>query len=111
MAAIFKRAADKVNPVHKYQIVELDVKPDPGPAKPDMVSAPPHYTRLSPQPMEVIRDWALNFPRGSAVKYIARAPFKGNEIEDLNKAINFLKWEVVCLEVAAKAKAEAEKLK
>lgn len=68
--------------------------------KPDMVEAPAHYTRLSPQPIEVIEAWDLNFFRGSALKYMARAGFKnGTEAKvDLQKAISFLQREVDRLE-------------
>lgn len=45
------------------------------------------------EPIDVIRDWNLNFNLGNAVKYIARLGRKGtrgNMIEDLNKAIDYL---------------------
>jgi len=40
----------------------------------------------------------LNFARGSAVKYIARAGKKDDEIEDLKKAIDFLQRELKYLD-------------
>jgi len=55
---------------------------------------PPHYTRLSPQPIDVIRAWDLNWCRGSALKYIARAGHKGPEDVDLRKAIRCLELEL-----------------
>jgi len=59
-----------------------------------LISAPPHYSRLSPEPIDVINAWKLNFNRGNAIKYIARAGHKDNEIQDLEKAIYYLQDEV-----------------
>lgn len=53
-------------------------------------SSPDHYSRLSPQPIEVIEAWGLDFEMGSALKYIARAGHKEDELRDLRKAIWFL---------------------
>ena len=64
----------------------------------DPVLSPPHYTRLNPQPMDVIRAWDLNWCRGSALKYIARAGHKGPEEIDLKKAIRCLQLELERLE-------------
>lgn len=68
--------------------------------KPDMVNAPAHYTRLDPQPIEVIEAWDLDFFMGSALKYIARAGFKDgvDKVEDLEKAISFIKRRVLALQ-------------
>lgn len=52
------------------------------------------------EPIDVINDWELNFNLGSAVKYIARCGRKGDfldTIDDLNKAIDYLKYEMECL--------------
>jgi hypothetical protein len=64
--------------------------------KPDMVEAPVHYTRLSPQPIEVIEAWDLDFFTGSAIKYLARAGHKaGADAKlDLQKAISFIQRKV-----------------
>jgi len=50
---------------------------------------PKHYD-FKIQPLDVIDDWNLDFYRGNAVKYIARAGRKGSAIEDINKAIHYL---------------------
>ena len=63
----------------------------------DAIRSPAHYARLSPQPRDVIAAWGLNFNRGSALKYIARAGNKGDEVEDLEKAIECLRHEVEML--------------
>jgi hypothetical protein len=52
----------------------------------DPVNHPSHYTFGKIEVIEVIEDWNLDYNRGNAVKYIARAPHKGNELEDLKKA-------------------------
>lgn len=68
--------------------------------KPDMVDAPAHYTRLDPEPIEVIEKWGMDFFTGSALKYIARAGFKEGQsaVTDLRKAISFLNRKVLSLE-------------
>ena len=65
------------------------------------VSHPSHYNQ-GIEPIEVIESWDLNFSLGNAIKYILRSPYKGKQIEDLEKArwyidreINRLKGEMV----------------
>lgn len=62
----------------------------------DMVESPPHYSRLSPQPIEVIVAWGLGYLRGTALKYLARAGFKegADQVEDLRKAVSFINREI-----------------
>jgi hypothetical protein len=59
---------------------------------PDMVNNPPHYTRLSPQPIDVIESWGLGFNEGQVLKYVARAGHKEgiDHGEDLKKARYYL---------------------
>lgn len=59
----------------------------------DMVNHPSHYQH-GIEPIEFIESHNLNFCLGSAVKYIARAPYKGTELEDLKKAKWFLEREI-----------------
>lgn len=54
----------------------------------DPVNHPSHYTFSSIETIEVIEAWSLGYHLGNCVKYIARAPHKGNYLEDLKKA----KW-------------------
>ena len=64
----------------------------------DPVNHPSHYTAY---PVEVIRLTAwMNFCRGNAVKYIARAGLKDpdKEIEDLKKAAWYINYEIDRLE-------------
>ena len=46
--------------------------------------------------IEVIEDWDLGFHDGKAVECILRAKFKGQEIQDLEKALwyldRYIKW-------------------
>lgn len=60
----------------------------------DMVNHPPHYVGHGIEPIEFIESHNLNFCLGSAVKYIARAPYKGKELEDLAKAKWFIEREI-----------------
>lgn len=59
------------------------------------VKSPLHYTAgRKYEPKDVIRDWRLNFNLGSALKYIARAGRKGDIVEDLEKAREYLAFEI-----------------
>lgn len=77
--------------------VKLGAKVNP---PPNMIAHPPHYTFGKIEVIEAIEDWKLNFTKGNAVKYIARAGRKNpaKEIEDLKKAIWYLTREIECLE-------------
>ena len=57
----------------------------------DTINNPAHYTQgREIEPLNVIEDWELDFYLGNALKYIARAGRKENEIEDLKKAVFYL---------------------
>lgn len=62
-------------------------------------TSPHHYSRLKPEPIDVIRSWGLLFNLGNAVKYIVRAGFKPgvDAVTDLRKAITYLEHEVKTL--------------
>ena len=62
----------------------------------DPVTHPAHYTFGNYEVIDVINDWKLNFNRGNAIKYIARAGKKNpdKEIEDLEKAVFYLQDEI-----------------
>lgn len=84
----------------QYEYEYGDLPKDPGPTeigltKYDNVSRPKHYT--SYKGLEVIDlTEQLNFNRGNAVKYTARAGLKNpaQEVEDLRKAIWYLEREI-----------------
>lgn len=50
------------------------------------VNHPDHYNQGTVEIIDLIELLEMNFHLGSAFKYIARAPFKEKEIEDLEKA-------------------------
>lgn len=59
--------------------------------KRDEVNHPNHYNAGRIEVIEVIEDQNLDFHRGNAIKYILRAPHKGTEIKDYEKAIWYLR--------------------
>ena len=67
--------------------------------KPDLVHHPAHYCYSKYEPKDVIRAWGLNFNLGSAVKYIARAGRKDDILQELNKAKQFLEFEIEAIEL------------
>lgn len=74
----------------------------------DAVNHPSHYTQYPVEVIELTRH--MSFDRGNAVKYIARAGFKGGpekELEDIDKAIWYLKddREQVAKKLAAQKEA------
>ena len=68
--------------------------------KDDPVNHPSHYTDGKIEVIDFIEDKGLNFHRGNAVKYIARAgkKDKNKEIEDLKKAVWYINREIKRLE-------------
>lgn len=66
--------------------------------KPETVNHPRHYNMGTFEVIDVIEDWQLDFNLGNAIKYIARAPHKGNQLEDLKKAMWYLDREIKRLE-------------
>lgn len=59
-------------------------------------SHPDHYKNLNPEPIDVIKNWDLNFNLGNVVKYVSRAGKKEGEsaLDDLGKAIYYLQKEI-----------------
>ena len=56
---------------------------------------PQHYqSKGKKDVIDFCKDYDLNFNRGNIVKYIARAGRKGNEMEDLTKAYDYLTREL-----------------
>jgi hypothetical protein len=57
----------------------------------DMVNHPNHYNMTKYEVIEVLDEWFPNDPLvWQVVKYLARAKYKGNELEDLKKAQFYL---------------------
>lgn len=63
----------------------------------DDVKRPSHYCFSETEPRTAIRDWGLNFNLGSAVKYIVRAGRKDDAVKDLEKAKQFIDFEIEAL--------------
>ena len=74
------------------------------------VSHPPHYNSGKIEVIEFVEDQKLNFSRGNAVKYIARAGKKdpAKEIQDLEKAAWYINREVELLK-ATKENRDAKR--
>jgi hypothetical protein len=78
---------DKFQPKERTEI-KVDTE-----NKADMVYHPSHYQH-GIEPIEFIESHNLNFNLGSVIKYIARAPYKGTELQDLKKAKWFIEREI-----------------
>lgn len=59
----------------------------------DQVNHPRHYNKGNIEVIEMIEDQGFGegFTKGNAIKYIMRAGAKGDEIEDLEKAIWYVR--------------------
>ena len=66
--------------------------------KKEMVKHPAHYNFGNYEPVKVIMDWKLNFNLGNVVKYVARAGRKGDALEDLKKARQYLDFEIEAMQ-------------
>ena len=69
----------------------------------DNVNNPSHYNNGKIEVIEFIEDKKLGFHRGNAVKYISRAGLKDpkKEIEDLEKAIWYIRREIELVKSAS----------
>lgn len=56
----------------------------------DPVNHPSHYVMGGIETLDFIEAKKLCYHKGNAVKYISRAAFKGNNIQDIKKAIFYL---------------------
>jgi len=55
---------------------------------------PDYYKRGTIDVWDFIRDQRLEFHLGNVIKYVCRAGYKNNDIEDLSKAIHYLANEI-----------------
>ena len=62
--------------------------------KVDLVNSPSHYQGNRFEVIDIIDDFNLSFNTGNAIKYILRADKKGNQKQDLLKAIWYLEHEL-----------------
>lgn len=66
----------------------------------DPVNHPVHYTFSAIEVIDALEAWQLGYHEACAVKYIARAKHKGNELEDLKKARWYIERRIAQLEAA-----------
>jgi hypothetical protein len=66
--------------------------------KDDIVNHPKHYTKHESGVECIQITEYFNFNKGNAIKYIWRSSEKGNEIEDLKKALWYIQREILRLE-------------
>ena len=71
--------AEKVVQTIEEQAVEL-------PKQEDVINHPSHYTRGKIEVIDFIEDQQLPYHLGNVIKYVARAGYKGDKLEDLKKA-------------------------
>lgn len=67
-------------------IEEQEVKTVELPKTEDVINHPSHYTRGKIEVIDFIEDQQLPYHLGNVIKYIARAGYKGDKLEDLKKA-------------------------
>jgi hypothetical protein len=67
-------------------IEEQEVKTIELPKTEDVINHPSHYTRGKIEVIDFIEDQQLPYHLGNVIKYIARAGYKGDKLEDLKKA-------------------------
>lgn len=60
----------------------------------DNINKPKHYTTGKIECIRYIEDKQFNYNLGNAIKYITRCNHKGSKIDDLKKAIWYLKREI-----------------
>jgi hypothetical protein len=70
--------------------------PSPSPVPVPVTTENPHYRKLSPEPIDVIEAWELNFRLANVIKYVARHGRKpgADAVEDLVKARSYLTREI-----------------
>lgn len=56
----------------------------------DNINSPSHYTVGGIETLDFIESKKLNYHLGNVIKYISRAEYKGNTIQDLKKAKYYL---------------------
>ena len=82
---VHKKKEVAVEPVAQT-IKESEVKNLELPKQEDIINHPSHYTRGKIEVIDFIEDQQLPYHLGNVIKYIARAGYKGDKLEDLKKA-------------------------
>jgi len=60
----------------------------------NMVNHPSYYQGESIEVIDIIEEFNLGFSLGNVIKYILRADYKEDDIQDLNKALWYLEREL-----------------
>lgn len=88
---------NKANPLDETERPNLD--PGRGPCTCQGFDSPlqyqvggDHYRRFNYQPVMFFRETNLDFDRANAIKYLARVGHKGDPVEDLEKAAQYLQF-------------------
>ncbi|ATF27197.1 hypothetical protein CNY62_02525 [Brochothrix thermosphacta] len=70
----------------------------------DTVNSPSHYNQTKIEAIDIIEDVTAGYQSnvkyhiGNAIKYLIRAPFKNNTVEDLKKAVWYIQRAIEKLE-------------
>lgn len=80
-----------------YPALSINIEPVLLTSK-ETINHPNHYNIGGIEVIDFIESWNLGFSLGNAIKYIARAPYKNNELEDLKKARWYIDREIQRLE-------------
>ena len=59
----------------------------------EMINHPSHYNQ-GIETIDYIESWSMNFNTGNVIKYVTRAGYKNNQLEDLKKAMWYLQREI-----------------
>ena len=86
----FGDVIEKENDVKKKGCKKCDDGKGCAPKKKEKVDHPSHYNTGKIEVIDAIEDWQLGFNDGNAIKYIARHKYKGESIQDIEKAIWYL---------------------
>lgn len=73
-------------PKKKEVVIEPEVKTVELPKKEDDINHPSHYTRGKIEVIDFIEGQQLPYHLGNVIKYVARAGYKGDKLEDLKKS-------------------------
>lgn len=89
-------------PLYAHEIKESDIPKSPMIFKKQDSGAAvdqKHYQTAEKEPIEVMQMYftaqeLYGFCKGNALKYILRSRFKGTELKDMEKALQYMKWSV-----------------
>ena len=83
-------AIDKLKPT---TIINKEPKIKFETSEKEMVDHPSHYNK-GIETIDYIDSWEMNFNTGNVIKYVTRAGYKNDQLEDLKKAMWYLDREI-----------------